>query len=72
MCTCGIPNKANVHYHLVIGRYIPGGTETSDVDLYVCTTHDNGDDTYVSHNMLHPDILAGGWTILEHTRTELR
>lgn len=68
--TCGIPNRANFHVHVVISRVIsevPYGTETSDVDIYVCEAHipallDEGQLTgqTVTHSA-ESDIWASVW-----------
>jgi hypothetical protein len=67
--TCGIPNKANVHYGLTLGRDIPGGTETCHVDVYVCTAHDPRMDEI--RTVLAIDD-ADSWTILDVHRADLR
>lgn len=59
-CGCGIPNRANVYIELIIGRDVPGGTETSSVDSYSCTEHEPAD----SAQILHPDI-ARDWYVIE-------
>lgn len=38
-CSCGIPNKANWYVHVVLGRDVPSGTETSYSDIYACDEH---------------------------------
>ena len=67
-CGCGIPNKANHYVHLTIGRDIPGGTETSEVDAYSCDEHL----PFNLADILHPDIREDGWTVLESESTQIR
>jgi hypothetical protein len=37
--TCGIPNKANYHLFVVTTWKVPGGTDTSYTDIYLCEDH---------------------------------
>lgn len=67
-CACGIPNRANWHVHVVLGREVcVDGTETTYTDIYVCTEHYSDWDT---RGMLNWD--STGWAILEQKHTELR
>lgn len=67
-CGCGIPNRANVYISLVIGRNISGGTETSTVDAYSCTEHEPTE----PEQILHPDIVADGWYVIEAKKDHVR
>lgn len=67
-CGCGIPNRANVYVALVIGRDVPGGTETSEVDAYSCSAHEPVD----AAQILHPDIQRDGWYVIESTVKYIR
>lgn len=73
MCNCGVPNKANTYYFVIIGRGdSQTGTETSYVDIYVCTEHDPGTEhDYDVRTLLEFDG-SEDWDILEVTRTEIR
>lgn len=66
-CACGIPNRANVHVSVVLGRDVDGGTETTSTDIYVCTDHWTGNAR---------DLLAWDghevWEIVETDVTHLR
>ncbi len=55
-CACGVPRKADFYIRYVIGRDVPGGTETGYVDAYVCE----------EHSTETPD-LSDGWKVLEST-----
>ena len=61
-CGCGIPRRAAYYVALVVGRAVPGGTETSHVDWYACAEHI--DDAH-PERMLNPDLAAEGWEGLE-------
>lgn len=65
-CTCGIPNKANWYVHVVLSKGVGSGTETQEVDIYVCNEHL----TIHTRSMVNWDTT--GWAILEQKRTELR
>lgn len=67
-CACGVPNRANTHYSVVVGR--PG--ERSDVDVYMCTEHDPGTEDPADMRPLLAFDGADDWEILEVTRTEIR
>jgi hypothetical protein len=66
-CACGIPNKANWHTLVILGRDVDGGTETTYTDIYSCAQHFDADDTRA---MLRWDGNES-WNILEVTHTEL-
>jgi hypothetical protein len=59
-CTCGVPSKANWYVELIIGRIVPGGTETTSTENFYCEDHIPGDD----QTELYSD-LGDGWTVLE-------
>ena len=63
-CTCGVPNRANFHAEIIIGRYVSGGTETESVDTYVCDKHDPDDHLRFDDN--------DEWEVLAVTKTRLR
>lgn len=67
-CTCGIPNRANYYTEVIIGRDIPGGTETTYVDIYTCDEHTDEDDP---RSMFRFDD-ADAWDVIESTTTHLR
>lgn len=65
-CGCGIPNHADFHVHVTISRDVPGGTETSYVDIYVCVDHMTDD----TRSLLRFDD-ADAWEIVETRTTEI-
>lgn len=66
-CVCGTPNRANFHVHVILGRDIPGGTETSYTDIYACAKHLRGG----VRPLLRFDGHEG-WKILHRKTTYLR
>lgn len=42
-CACGIPNRANFHTQVILGKNVEGGTETTYTDIYTCTEHTTTD-----------------------------
>lgn len=55
---------ANWHINVVIGREVPGGTETEYMDLYVCDQH------YATFSPLW--MQPAGWVVLEREDAWLR
>lgn len=69
-CGCGIPRKADFHVGVIVYRDLTDendiyGTETGDVDIYVCADHLTTD---------IQDLLRIGddWGVIESVVTELR
>ena len=60
-CSCGIPNRANYHTEVIVGR--PG--ETSDVQIYTCAAH-------TTEDVLKMLRIDGKWEVLKFTQTHLR
>jgi hypothetical protein len=76
-CDCGIPNRANYYVNVILGRDIPGGTETTETYIYVCTGHfvEAGMDERVSAVNTRKLLNWDGhedWDILESTAQKLR
>lgn len=63
-CTCGTPEEANFYIYLVIGRTVPGRTETDYVDSYRCTSH--------ATTALPIVLRQAGWRVKEASKTKLR
>lgn len=73
-CTCDVPSKANYHTEVIIGRDIPdvpGGTETTDVQLYRCAEHVEEWQAGDCYRRARPDEM-NDWVVLESTTTHLR
>jgi|GEM_PF-6782262 len=71
-CRCGIPNRANWFVRAIIGRPVPGGTETDYVDVYVCDGHMPASE--LSKNQVGSLFAFSGaseWDILEWTVRDL-
>jgi hypothetical protein len=66
-CSCGIPNRADWHTLVVLGRDVPGGTETTYTNVYSCDQHHTDN----PREMLRWDGHVE-WEILEHEHTRLR
>lgn len=66
-CSCGVPNRANHYVALIIGRNLPGGTQTESVDAYFCDDHLPAE----LEDALNPDI-AKEWYVIESTSTRIR
>ncbi len=72
-CTCGIPNLANTHYCVIIGKGDSRtGTETDYVNIYVCSAHDPGTEDFDDVRTLFAFDGPDEWDVLEVTRTEIR
>lgn len=71
-CACGVPNKANFYVHVVIGKDVPGGTETDYSDIYVCDVHGKARMTNAEIRELFRFDDAAAWKILEKKITRLR
>lgn len=71
-CSCGIPNSANWHTHVILTRM----GETTYSDIYTCDDHFPG---YPDGSMSMPELLGmfqfdnpGMWYVLEFESTHLR
>lgn len=63
-CGCGKPREAAECVEMVVGRNVPGGTETEEWVTYLCASH-VGDQVYSGP-------LRGGWKVIEEKRTKIR
>lgn len=70
-CGCGMPSVANFYVSFVLVQDVPGGTETRELDEYVCGEHipgiEEGDfDEWLS------DCGYWDWFVAEFDVTHLR
>jgi hypothetical protein len=59
-CGCNAPSKAAWYVSVILGRVVPGGTETEYLDLYTCDAHYSDD----VHDLVQP---GDGWEVVEAT-----
>jgi hypothetical protein len=66
-CACDQPDQASYHVSAILGRDVPGRTETTDWDRYFCA----------EHVPARADISRAlrsegqGWQVLEYSKTKL-
>ena len=66
-CACGTPRKCAEYVEAVIGRDVPGGTETGSVHVYLCEDH--AGEPITDHFRFDGH---DGWDVLEEKRVPLR
>jgi hypothetical protein len=67
MCGCNVPSQANYYVHWIIGRNVPGGTETNEIDGYYCASHVDARRKEVRRN-----TSGDGWRVIESRKRFIR
>jgi hypothetical protein len=61
-CGCGTPSLAAFHTTLIVGRDIPGGTDTTECDFYTCDVHTYDEEDHAEEFVKN---ASPGWYVIE-------
>jgi hypothetical protein len=65
-CDCGVPYAATVHVSAMTGKLIPGASETSEVDRYLCAVHGR-----TAREDIEAEVKPDGWKIITFSLTKI-
>ena len=66
-CACDQPDQASCHVGAILGRDVPGSTETTEWDRHLCAEH-----VQTRADISQTLRTQGeGWKVLEYSKTKL-